>query len=150
CEDNMLSGDYITGNKTLVSATGAYALGFFSPENSSKSYVGIWYHDLSPIKTVVWVANRDSPLDSPGKFTLRDDNLLILDRTGKIVWSTNITSQHSVNTTVGILRDDGNLLLQLNEEIAWESFNTSSDTAVARKIVSFTRKPTKTVLSPGQ
>ncbi|XP_021899951.1 receptor-like serine/threonine-protein kinase SD1-7 isoform X2 [Carica papaya] len=143
CEGTMLSGDYITGNKTLVSPTGAFALGFFSPQDSNKSYVGIWYHDLGPEKTVVWVANRDSPLDSPSKFTLRHDNLLILDSTGKIVWSTNITSQHSVNTTVGLLRDDGNLLLQLNEKTVWESFNTSSDTTLPGKIVSFNKKTNK-------
>lgn len=139
----MLSGDYITGNKTLISATGTFALGFFSPENSSKSYVGIWYHDLGPTKTVVWVANRDSPQDSPGKFTLRDSNLLVLDSTGKIVWSTNITSQHSVNTTVGLLRDDGNLLLLHDEETVWESFNTSSDTALPGKILSVNKKTNK-------
>ncbi|XP_021899843.1 putative G-type lectin S-receptor-like serine/threonine-protein kinase At1g61610 [Carica papaya] len=146
CEGNMLSGDYITGNKTLISATGTFALGFFSPENSSKSYVGIWYHDLGPTKTVVWVANRDSPQDSPGKFTLRDSNLLVLDSTGKIVWSTNITSQHSVNTTVGLLRDDGNLLLLHDEETVWESFNTSSDAALPGKILSVNKKTNKEVV----
>jgi len=52
----------------LVSYKKQFQLGFFSlPIGSSngatilKKYLGIWYHDIEPL-TVIWVANRDTPL----------------------------------------------------------------------------------------
>ncbi|CAN1179571.1 G-type lectin S-receptor-like serine/threonine-protein kinase At1g11300 [Linum perenne] len=52
-------------------AVQTFALGFFSPDqNPIRRYLGIWYHGVSK-QTVVWVANRDSPLnDSSGRLTL--------------------------------------------------------------------------------
>ena len=45
----------------LVSYQKTFALGFFTPENSNRRYVGIWYNQITE-QTVVWVANRDNPL----------------------------------------------------------------------------------------
>jgi hypothetical protein len=65
------SDDQLTHTKplfpkdTLISAGGDFALGFFSPTNSSnKLYIGIWYNNV-PERTVVWIANRDSPITNP-------------------------------------------------------------------------------------
>ncbi|KAJ6885679.1 G-type lectin S-receptor-like serine/threonine-protein kinase RKS1 [Populus alba x Populus x berolinensis] len=46
----------------LVSGGHRYALGFFSPGNSTRRYMGIRYHKVSE-QTVVWVANRDNPVN---------------------------------------------------------------------------------------
>jgi hypothetical protein len=57
---------------TLVSKGGIYELGFFTPGNSNKRYLGIWYKNI-PIQTVVWVANRINPInDSSGTLTLNN------------------------------------------------------------------------------
>ncbi|CAN0886729.1 G-type lectin S-receptor-like serine/threonine-protein kinase RKS1 [Linum grandiflorum] len=54
----------------LVSGGQTFALGFFSPKNSVRRYVGIWFHTVSE-QTVVWVANRDAPLnDTSGRLAL--------------------------------------------------------------------------------
>ena len=46
---------YITSNGS------AFNLGFFSPENSTNRYVGIWHKSIS-VFTVAWVANRQQLL----------------------------------------------------------------------------------------
>ncbi|CAN1769995.1 G-type lectin S-receptor-like serine/threonine-protein kinase At4g27290, partial [Linum perenne] len=50
------------------SAGSRFELGFFKLGNSSNYYLGIWYHQLS-IRTVVWIANRESHLQSRPLFS---------------------------------------------------------------------------------
>ncbi|XP_039013625.1 G-type lectin S-receptor-like serine/threonine-protein kinase SD1-1 [Hibiscus syriacus] len=49
----------LRNGSTLVSPGQIFELGFFSPVNSNKYYLGIWYKRL-PV-TVVWVGNRENP-----------------------------------------------------------------------------------------
>ncbi|VVA35917.1 PREDICTED: G-type lectin S-receptor [Prunus dulcis] len=106
--------------------------GFFSPENSTKYFLGIWYNKI-PKTPIVWVANRESPLDSPGVFTLSGDGnvvvLEIMDRTRKVIWSSNISIPASaMKATTGVLMDNGNLELRLGEDTLWQSFDHPFDT----------------------
>ncbi|KAM5580862.1 hypothetical protein ABKV19_010191 [Rosa sericea] len=129
-QNNLVPGKSIGANQTLISSNGTFALGFFSPENSAKYFLGIWYDKL-PKSTVVWVANRESPLDSPGVFTLgTDGNLVVLlDVEARApVWSTNLVLDAAKNGTTGLLTDTGNLVLRSGEETLWESFDHPSDT----------------------
>ncbi|CAD6205608.1 unnamed protein product [Miscanthus lutarioriparius] len=51
------------GNRTLVSA-GRAVLGIFAPDTDytvGRTYLGIWFNGI-PERTVVWVANRGSPV----------------------------------------------------------------------------------------
>ncbi|XP_004297971.1 PREDICTED: G-type lectin S-receptor-like serine/threonine-protein kinase B120-like [Fragaria vesca subsp. vesca] len=84
--------------------------GFFNPENSSKYFLGIRFNTF-PDTALVWIANRESPLDSPGLFMLSSDgNLVVLDHTRNRVWSTNVSiSVSAMNHTTGLLADTGNL-----------------------------------------
>ncbi|XP_004293634.1 PREDICTED: G-type lectin S-receptor-like serine/threonine-protein kinase B120-like [Fragaria vesca subsp. vesca] len=61
-----VDGDY------LVSRESKFELGFFSPGNSSYRYVGIRYSQTRVSeKTVVWVANRNNPInDTSGVLTI--------------------------------------------------------------------------------
>nr|GMD31962.1 G-type lectin S-receptor-like serine/threonine-protein kinase At4g03230 [Ipomoea batatas] len=77
-------GSSLAENETLVSAGKTFELGFFQDEQHLNWYVGIWYYNLNP-RTIVWVANRDSPiLDSSGGVVVvkEDGNLYVLDGTG--------------------------------------------------------------------
>nr|GMD08443.1 G-type lectin S-receptor-like serine/threonine-protein kinase At4g27290 [Ipomoea batatas] len=124
--DSLRPGESVTPNRTLVSAGGNFALGFFRPGNSSSSFLGIWYNTNN---TVIWVANRESPLpqDSEPVFTLGyDGNLQLLDGGGRnIIWSTNISGGGS---TAAQLQDTGDLVVKQGESIVWESFDGDSDT----------------------
>lgn len=133
--DTLSHDNWIRDNtgKTLVSAGGRFELGFFSPNGSlagDRRYVGIWYYNLSP-QTVVWVANRDKPLNkSVGVFSIRDGNLKLLDTTGKVYWSPNLPPYLSSNLTVKLM-DSGNLVLSEDKQSAvslWQSFEDPTDT----------------------
>ena len=121
----------------LVSNGETFALGFFRPGKSTYRYVGIWYHK-APNNPVVWVANRDSPLnDTSGVLSIDDvlGNLVlhVKDRNTPI-WSTttNIVSKSRNNGTHAQLLDSGNLVLFHNEtsKALWQSFDYPTDTTL--------------------
>ncbi|KAM1112644.1 hypothetical protein EV1_045124 [Malus domestica] len=122
---------------TLVSSGGRFELGFFSPSpTGTQRYVGIWYHQLSP-RTVVWVANRESPVlnsTSTGILALQDGNLHVLDITGKSYWSTTAETSKSLTQTVTLM-DSGNLVLssaddKLAVNTLWQSFQNPTHTFI--------------------
>ncbi|PIA26432.1 hypothetical protein AQUCO_09300020v1 [Aquilegia coerulea] len=138
--DTISSGQSLTFNQTLISTGGNFELGFFKPGNSSNYYIGIWYKKVSvQKKTVVWVANRHSPLSndsiSSSEFKLLDDgNLVVLNQSKITVWSTNLTlsNNNAMNSTHEVvLRDDGNLVLRngiKDSDVYWQTFDYPSDT----------------------
>ncbi|KAJ0546124.1 putative non-specific serine/threonine protein kinase [Helianthus annuus] len=67
-----------------------FELGFFSPGNSKNHNLGIWYKKIST-GTVVWVANRETPVtDNLGMFKVSSNgNLVILSGGNTEVWSSN-------------------------------------------------------------
>ncbi|KAJ4842645.1 hypothetical protein Tsubulata_050374 [Turnera subulata] len=104
-DDRLNPGESISAGQSLVCSDQRFTLGFFSPGNSTKSYLGIWF--TIPSDAVVWVANRGSPLDSPGIFELTHDGNLVLrsaENNGKIFWSSNtvVSSPSSLRNTSSI------------------------------------------------
>ncbi|XP_059660648.1 S-locus-specific glycoprotein S13-like [Cornus florida] len=137
--DQLRQYQSINETMTLVSPGRKFRLGFFSPTtptNSSNRYLGIWY-DSIPTQTVVRVVNRDNQLnDSSGILKIGDDgNLILLDQTERVAWSTNILEDSSSkSTTVAQLLDSGNLVLRHHESrdgYIWQSFDHPSDTLLA-------------------
>nr|XP_043617865.1 G-type lectin S-receptor-like serine/threonine-protein kinase At4g27290 isoform X2 [Erigeron canadensis] len=61
--DTFYPNEPIRDGDTIVSTNGLFEMGFFSPGNSKNRYLGIWYKKVSN-GTVVWVANRDTPVNS--------------------------------------------------------------------------------------
>ena len=94
----------------MISNGSVFKLGFFSPANSTNRYLGIWYTNISAF-TVVWVANRQKPLNnSSGVLTISEDgNLVVLDGQKEILWSSNVNN--SVANSSAQLLDLGNLVL---------------------------------------
>ncbi|XP_024027466.1 G-type lectin S-receptor-like serine/threonine-protein kinase At4g27290 isoform X1 [Morus notabilis] len=116
---------------TLVSNGESFELGFFTPGNSTNRYVGIWYKNI-PVQTVVWVANRCSPInDSSGLLMINDTgNLVLLNHNKSVVWSTN-SSKEAKKPIVELL-DSGNLVLRDEEDgnsenYLWQSFDYPCD-----------------------
>ncbi|XP_031264658.1 receptor-like serine/threonine-protein kinase SD1-8 [Pistacia vera] len=129
----VISADTITptqklkNGQTLVSEGGVFELGFFTPGNSGKWYVGIWYRNI-PDKAYVWVANRDAPLsNSSGTLSISNKSIALFDQVETIVWSSNQTE--AVNPVARLL-DSGNFVLRENNgrEILWQSFDYPTDT----------------------
>ncbi|KAL2500801.1 G-type lectin S-receptor-like serine/threonine-protein kinase [Forsythia ovata] len=130
--------DTITVNTSLadgnyvVSSGGTFEMGFFSPDNSNDRFLGIWYKQISA-RTVVWVANRDTPFnDSSGALKLTEKgNLILVNSTNDVViWSSNSTSV-STSPVVELL-DSGNLVVRgmSDGNYTWQSFDNPTDTAL--------------------
>ncbi|CAA7394623.1 unnamed protein product [Spirodela intermedia] len=124
----------ISDGQTLVSAGGIFVLGFFSPGDSGKRYLGIWFAVSNT--TIVWVANRDKPLnDSSGILRIDTSGNLVLtgNPPNTIFWSTGQTS--SVGATARLL-DSGNFVLREGSsptagDFLWQSFDHPTDTMLA-------------------
>ncbi|CAA6658369.1 unnamed protein product [Spirodela intermedia] len=124
----------ISDGQTLVSAGGIFVLGFFSPGDSGKRYLGIWFAVSNT--TVVWVANRDKPLNgSSGILRIDTSGNLVLtgNPPNTIFWSTGQTS--SVGATAQLL-DSGNFVLREGSSLTagdflWQSFDHPTDTMLA-------------------
>ncbi|KAL2327863.1 hypothetical protein Fmac_021290 [Flemingia macrophylla] len=118
----------ISDGMTLVSQGGKFVLGFFSPENSSKRYLGIWYENIP--QTIVWVANG-AINDSSGILTVNNTGNLVLRQHDRVVWYT--TSGKQAQNPVAQLLDSGNLVVREeretnSESYLWQSFDYPSDT----------------------
>ncbi|KAK7319584.1 hypothetical protein RJT34_04307 [Clitoria ternatea] len=133
--DTLTTSQLLTTNQTLSSRNAIFQLGFFSSTNSTW-YLAIWYkttHDEDGDKTVVWVANRDTPLENPTGFLKisNQGNLVIIDQSQKPLWSSNQTTTNE-NPVLQLL-DSGNLVLrEANEndptKFLWQSFDYPTDT----------------------
>ncbi|XP_031120489.1 G-type lectin S-receptor-like serine/threonine-protein kinase At4g27290 [Ipomoea triloba] len=130
--DTITTDQPITDGRTIVSAGGNFELGFFSPGRSKKRYIGIWYSKI-PTKDVVWVANRETPLNNTsGKLMFKDNGILVLlDGSNEEIWSSN--SSTSLKNPVARLLDTGNLVVSegnghSSQRSAWQSFDYPGNT----------------------
>ncbi|KAK4787944.1 hypothetical protein SAY86_011777 [Trapa natans] len=130
--------DYI--GATLVSSGGRSVLGFFCQGTSGNRYAGIWY--LKDPHTVIWVANRDSPLpnDESGIFSLKDDgNLGLSSKDGVTHWSTKVKAADVNSNRTAKLLDSGNLVLSEISQggeltLLWQSFDDPSHMDLSRML----------------
>lgn len=128
--DTLSSIQSLTNDQTLVSAGQVFELGLFRP-SSSGWYLGIWYKKIS-VKTVVWVANRDTPLSNSSATLKFGDHgsLVLIDSAGNVTWSSNQT-----RTIIPVLQilDSGNLVVRDQNDkdkdnFLWQSFDFPTDT----------------------
>ncbi|XP_052201114.1 receptor-like serine/threonine-protein kinase SD1-7 isoform X6 [Diospyros lotus] len=120
-------------NATLVSAGGAFELGFFRPTGSGNRYIAVWFRRVSEI-TPIWVANKDSPVtDSSGVLKITPaGNIVISSNQTNTIWSSNSTLPVEGNPVLQLL-DSGNLVVKtdnLNSTYLWQSFDHPCDTIV--------------------
>ncbi|KAJ1272969.1 hypothetical protein BS78_06G244000 [Paspalum vaginatum] len=109
-------GGNITDSDTLVSPSGSFTMGFFSPGTA-----------------VCWVANRDRPLnDTSGVLVLGDTGSLSLidGGSGQVVWSS-YSAAGTASSAVARLLESGNLVVsrdQNSSAVLWQSFDHPSNT----------------------
>lgn len=143
--DTFTTNQSIKDGDVLISSRDIFAFGFFSPVGSTRRYVGIWYRKITN-QTVVWVANRDQPInDTSGIVSInRDGNIVLRTPNQKLPhWSTNTsTSQESNNQVEVQLLDTGNLvLIKLDcKRVVWQSFDHPTDTMLPGMKLGLDRK----------
>ncbi|WJX44767.1 hypothetical protein P8452_31710 [Trifolium repens] len=132
-DDSLGLSQSISNNNTLVSKSGRFELGFFTPGNSNKTYLGIWYKNI-PVQNIVWVANRNNPINSTSNYTLNLNSTgnLVPTQNSSFVWYTT-TNEKQVRNPVAVLLDSGNLVVKNEgetnqDEYFWQSFDYPSDT----------------------
>ncbi|KAK8648512.1 hypothetical protein V6N13_129262 [Hibiscus sabdariffa] len=130
-QDIIFPGESIKDGETLVSAGGSFELGFFSPGSSKNRYVGIWYKKVSS-GTVVWVANRETPVsDKSGVLSVTGQGIItLLNGKHSLVWSSNMSK--AARSPVVQLLESGNLVVKERndnnlERTLWESFDYPGD-----------------------
>ncbi|KAL7219053.1 hypothetical protein ACSBR2_012180 [Camellia fascicularis] len=141
--DTISANQSLSGDRTIVSAGGNFEMGFYKPGKSSNYYISMWYKKVST-KTIVWVANRDTPISDKHSSELKilDGNLVLLNESQTKIWSTNQNSTTS-NSVVAVLGDDGNLILRdgsnSNQPI-WQSFDHPAHTWLPGAKLAYNRR----------
>ncbi|KAJ1285730.1 hypothetical protein BS78_03G299300 [Paspalum vaginatum] len=127
--DSISQNQSISDGKFLLSMNKEFMLGFFSPGGSNHRYVGIWYSN-DPERTVVWVANRNSPLqDNLGMLKFENSSdLIVSDGRGN---SFTVAYGMGVQNVEAAILDNGNFVLRSitnKSMIIWQSFDSPTDT----------------------
>ncbi|KAM3316802.1 hypothetical protein ACQJBY_034769 [Aegilops geniculata] len=134
-DNRLVSGKPLSPGSVLVSEDGVFALGFFSPSNSTKNhhYVGIWYNSISE-HTVVWVSNRAAPittnLSSANLAVTSSSDIVLSDSNGRVLWTTNNSISINSISVEAVLHNSGNFILRslTDSAILWQSFDHPTDT----------------------
>ncbi|KAK1426950.1 hypothetical protein QVD17_15632 [Tagetes erecta] len=114
----------------LISPNGLFTAGFH--QVGTNAYVfALWFTNkatASSAHTIVWMANRNTPVNGKNsKLSLwKNGNLVLTDAGQNIIWSTRTSSKSSVVQLK--LHNTGNLVLQQQEQILWQSFDYPTDT----------------------
>ncbi|KAK2386684.1 putative receptor protein kinase ZmPK1 [Trifolium repens] len=127
---------YVENSKDVIvsSPKGTFTAGFYPVGENAYSFA-IWFtqkynHLDNNNATVVWMANRDQPINGKRSTLslLKNGNLVLTDAGQFDVWSTNTNSSKPLEL---FLYDTGNLILRehnMNGSILWQSFDFPSDT----------------------
>ncbi|CAI9755772.1 unnamed protein product [Fraxinus pennsylvanica] len=107
----------------LVSNNSNFAFGFTTTQDVTLFLLVVVHKDSS---TIVWSANRGSPVGNSDSFVFDDNGSAYLQRGGSTIWSTG-TSNKDVSAME--LLDSGNLVLRGNDgSVVWQSFDHPTDT----------------------
>ncbi|XP_058109415.1 putative receptor protein kinase ZmPK1 [Magnolia sinica] len=110
----------------LISSDNSFTCGFYKVGTNAYCF-SIWFSNAAE-KTVVWMANRDRPVNGQGsRISLnRGGNMVLTDVDGSTVWNTNTSSTAVAKAE---LLNSGNLVLKdPNGNILWQSFDYPTDT----------------------
>ncbi|KVI03351.1 putative receptor protein kinase ZmPK1 [Cynara cardunculus var. scolymus] len=112
----------------LVSPNNLFTAGFHQVGDNAYAFA-VWFSDqtTSGVRTVVWMANRDAPVNGKqSKLSLgKDGNLVLVDAGHYVIWST----QTKATSSSLQLRSSGNLVLSDGDQsILWQSFDYPTDT----------------------
>ncbi|XP_018812215.2 putative receptor protein kinase ZmPK1 [Juglans regia] len=121
----------------LVSLNGDFSAGFF-PVGENAFCFAIWL-TRSSAPTVVWMANRDDPVDGTGsQLSLsKDGKLRLTNSVGTTVWVTRTAASTPLESSKLQLQlqNTGNLVLNHSDQsgVIWQSFDSPTDTLLPQQ-----------------
>ncbi|KAJ6796555.1 receptor-like serine/threonine-protein kinase SD1-8 [Iris pallida] len=135
--DTITPTQPLADGEVLVSAGGTFALGFFTPANTTNRYVGMWFNNVAD-RRIVWVANRASPVvNSTGLLSITTNGMMVItdQKLKKRAWSVG-TAATGLTAPAAQLLETGNFVLEQNGDdstrsYAWQSFDYPTDTLLA-------------------
>ena len=133
---DTLGGTSLSIENRLVSANGEYSAGFF-PVGDNAFCFAIWFNK-STNSTVVWMANRDDPVDGTGSklSVLNEGKLILTNSVGITVWTNRtpaLATSEATNLQLQLL-NTGNLVLSNSKSIIfWQSFDSPTDTLLPQQ-----------------
>ncbi|KAF8402986.1 hypothetical protein HHK36_011080 [Tetracentron sinense] len=122
----------------LTSPDNSFTCGFYEGGKNAY-YFSIWYTN-SANRTVVWMANRERPVNGRGSRILlqRDGTMVLVDADGSNVWS---SDNNSTNVEKAELLNTGNLVLKdPHGKILWQSFDFPTDTLLPTQLFTKSKK----------
>lgn len=122
--------DWVDNNGIfLLSNSSVFGFGFINLNSTdSISFLLAMIHQ--PSTTVLWTANRDSPVTHSDNFVFDKDGNAYLQSGGVTIWSTNTAGK---GATAMVLHDSGNLVVlgDDNSTLLWQSFSYPTDTLLS-------------------
>ncbi|GMI82902.1 hypothetical protein like AT5G35370 [Hibiscus trionum] len=110
----------------LFSRNGTFKASIYNPDTQETCFYLSIIHVES--NTIIWSANRDSPISSSGEMDLTGEGISVTDSDGDLKWS---TPRLQATVRALTLTDTGNLvLLDHSNASLWESFHCPMDTIV--------------------
>ncbi|XP_020097651.1 G-type lectin S-receptor-like serine/threonine-protein kinase SD2-5 isoform X2 [Ananas comosus] len=115
------------GGIFLLSNSSNFGFGFVtnSPADTTAFLLAVIHQSST---TIVWTANRDSPVAHSDDFVFDTDGNAYLRSSGAAVWSTNTSGQ---GATGMLLQDSGNLVVLGSAGPLWQSFSHPTDTLLS-------------------
>ncbi|PUZ65315.1 hypothetical protein GQ55_3G213600 [Panicum hallii var. hallii] len=129
--DNIVPGDGISGNETLVSKNGEFELGFFSPGDNIHFFLGVRFKKMPSTSPKFWVRNKVPITDLSASALEVFSGSLCIKEAGATLWcSSGAAPGPSPPAAAAVLLDNGNLVVrdQANSSrILWQSFDYPGD-----------------------
>ncbi|XP_031499002.1 G-type lectin S-receptor-like serine/threonine-protein kinase SD2-5 [Nymphaea colorata] len=125
--------DWIDDNGVFLSSVNrTFTLGLLNQPSEGTNYYLVITH--RPSTTIIWTANRDSPVSSSDFFAFSADGEATLTSSeGGVVWRTNTKG---LGVTAMELQESGNLMvLNSTEGVVWQSFDFPTDTLVSGQVL---------------
>ncbi|KAL6138778.1 hypothetical protein ACLB2K_064057 [Fragaria x ananassa] len=113
----------------LTSPDGTFTCGFHGV-GTNAYWFSVWFTG-SKDRTIVWMANRDKPVNGLGSrvHLSGDGSMVLTDVDGAIIWKSSTNSSTSTVADRAELLDSGNLVLKdPSGKILWQSFDFPTDT----------------------
>ncbi|KAJ4794570.1 Serine/threonine-protein kinase [Rhynchospora pubera] len=132
--NKLSSGESLYSNQSLVSENGKFEFGFSNFDSSvdTNYYIAIWLVHENLNRRIVWVGNREKPVNisQPCALSLSHYGNLLLTQSQKLIWSSNLRGTQQVSRVL-VLLDTGNLVLldhMNSNNVTWQSFDHPTDT----------------------